>query len=101
MADESLGRHLVRGVVGFGALAGAVALVPVIGFASLVLVLVLVLAPVGLVALRGCPACWFMGLAQTLSRGRLERSCEGGVCELTVAARPADPGAVCRDSPLR
>ncbi|QKG20391.1 hypothetical protein [Actinomadura verrucosospora] len=83
MSGEPLGRHLVRGAVGFGALAGAVALVPVIGLAGLLL------APVGLVALRGCPACWFMGLAETLSRGRLERSCEDGVCEVSVAARPA------------
>ncbi|MBO2457162.1 hypothetical protein [Actinomadura violacea] len=80
--NGELGRHLARGAVGFGALAGAVALVPVVGLAGLVL------APVGLVALRGCPACWFMGLAQALSRGRLERSCEDGVCELSVAARP-------------
>ncbi|MEU6748238.1 hypothetical protein ABZ914_18645 [Spirillospora sp. NPDC046719] len=77
MSGEPLGRHLVRGAVGFGALAGAVALVPLIGIAGLVL------APVGLVALRGCPACWFMGLAEALSRGRLERTCEDGVCELT------------------
>ncbi|WP_433152242.1 hypothetical protein ACQPZ8_17005 [Actinomadura nitritigenes] len=80
MAGEPLGRHLLRGAVGFGALAGAFALVPLIGIAGLVL------APVGLVALRGCPACWFMGLAETLSRGRLERTCEDGVCELRTPA---------------
>ncbi|MDL4821151.1 hypothetical protein [Actinomadura opuntiae] len=34
MTGESLGRHLVRGAVGFGALAGAVALVPVVGLAA-------------------------------------------------------------------
>ncbi|WP_202124804.1 hypothetical protein [Actinomadura physcomitrii] len=49
----------------------------------------LLLAPVGLVALRGCPSCWFMALAETLSRGRLERSCADGVCGVSVAARPA------------
>ena len=37
MAGEPLGRHLVRGAVGFGALAGAIALVPLIGVAGLVL----------------------------------------------------------------
>ncbi|MEU9017854.1 hypothetical protein [Actinomadura sp. NPDC048394] len=110
MTDESLGRHLLRGAVGFGALAGAVALVPLVGPVGLLL------APVGLVALRGCPSCWFMGLAETLSRGRLERSCEDGVCELSVAARPvaemsehrptlagadiSDLGVVRRDAPL-
>jgi hypothetical protein len=77
-ASASLGRHLVRGAVGFGALAGAVALVPVVGIAALVL------APVGLFALRGCPTCWVMGLAQTLSRGRLERTCVDGVCAVNA-----------------
>jgi hypothetical protein len=35
----------------------------------------LLLAPVGLVALRGCPMCWTVGLMQTISAGRLRRSC--------------------------
>jgi hypothetical protein len=80
-ASTSLTRHLVRGAIGFGALAGAVALLPVIGPASLMLV------PVALIALRGCPTCWFVGLVETLSRGRLERSCESGRCELRSPQR--------------
>ncbi|MFI6326436.1 hypothetical protein ACIBG8_53570 [Nonomuraea sp. NPDC050556] len=76
-ASASLTRHLVRGVVGFGALAGALALLPVVGPLSLLL------APVGVLALRGCPTCWAIGLAQTLSMGRLRRECVDGVCELT------------------
>ncbi|HEY1175744.1 MAG TPA: hypothetical protein VGF17_06275 [Phytomonospora sp.] len=78
-ASKTLTRHLVRGVAGLGSLAASVALLPVVGPWSLLL------APVGLLALRGCPTCWAIGLAQTLSRGRLERSCEDGHCELKVA----------------
>ncbi|MFE0424820.1 hypothetical protein [Streptomyces sp. NPDC058953] len=75
-------RHLVRGAAGFGALAGSVLLLPVVGLWSLLL------APPGLLALRGCPLCWTVGLVQTLSRGRLRRRCgDDGRCELTVAEK--------------
>ncbi|MFF0451608.1 hypothetical protein ACFYT4_35540 [Streptomyces sp. NPDC004609] len=81
-ASSSLPRHLARGATGFGALAGAFLLFPVIGAFSLLL------APAGLLALRGCPMCWLIGLAQTVSRGRLRRSCtDEGRCELTVPPR--------------
>ncbi|MFD3510761.1 hypothetical protein [Nocardia sp. NPDC058666] len=77
-ASKSMVEHLVRGGVGFGALIGAVVLIPVVGAVSLLLL------PVGFVALRGCPMCWAIGLVQTLSRGRLQRSCADGQCTLTV-----------------
>ncbi|MET8797159.1 hypothetical protein ABZV91_12045 [Nocardia sp. NPDC004568] len=77
----SAAEHVMRGVVGFGALIGSVALIPVIGPIALLLL------PVGLFALRGCPMCWTIGLVQTLSRGRLQRSCEDGRCTLAVAER--------------
>jgi hypothetical protein len=80
-ASTSLPRHLVRGAVGLGSLIGSVALVPVFGPGSLLL------APVGLLALRGCPTCWAIGLMQTISMGRLRRSCANGRCELTVVDR--------------
>lgn len=80
-ASTSLPRHLVRGVIGFGSLIGAFALIPILGPVSLLLL------PVGVLALRGCPMCWTIGLMQTVSRGRLQRSCEGGSCKLTVADR--------------
>ncbi|MER6300790.1 hypothetical protein ABT247_14645 [Kitasatospora sp. NPDC001539] len=80
-SSRSLPEHIVRGVVGFGSLIGSVALVPVIGPISLVLL------PVGLVAMRGCPTCWAIGLMQTVSRGRLQRSCRNGACKLSVAGR--------------
>ncbi|MEU6863285.1 hypothetical protein ABZ924_08440 [Streptomyces sp. NPDC046876] len=78
-ASASVPRHLARGALGFGALAGSLALLPFVGPASLLL------APVGLVALRGCPMCWAIGLAETVSAGRLRRSCTDGRCELTRA----------------
>lgn len=79
-ASTSLPRHLIRGAVGFGALVGSIALIPLVGFLSLLL------APVGLLALRGCPTCWTIGLIQTISRGRLERTCVDGQCTLTPAS---------------
>ncbi|MFH9570287.1 hypothetical protein ACH4MG_07045 [Streptomyces sp. NPDC017454] len=89
-ASPSLPRHLVRGVIGFGGVIGSVAFVPTVGPISLLLL------PVGVVALRGCPMCWAIGLAQTISRGRLRRTCEDGRCKATVTDRdredrPAEP----------
>lgn len=78
-ASTSLPRHLIRGAIGFGGVIGAFALVPVIGPVSLLLL------PIGVLALRGCPMCWTVGLIQTISRGRLERSCTNGQCHLTTA----------------
>lgn len=80
-AGKSVPVHLARGIIGFGLLAGSVALIPILGLFSLLLL------PMGVVALRGCPACWAIGLAQTISRGRLERSCADGHCRLN--SRPA------------
>jgi len=77
----SLGGHLLRGVVGFGAIVGSVALIPWLGPVSLVML------PLGLLALRGCPTCWLVSLRATLSAGRLERHCVDGRCELRPASR--------------
>lgn len=85
-ASSSVPRHLARGALGFGLVIGAVALVPVAGPVSLLA------APLALVAFRGCPTCWAVGLAQTISRGRLERRCADGVCTLAKAhPHPAAP----------
>ncbi|MFD4240460.1 hypothetical protein ACFWP3_02420 [Streptomyces sp. NPDC058525] len=88
-ASSSLPRHLARGALGFGALTGSVLLIPAVGPAGLLL------APLGLLALRGCPLCWTIGLLQTISRGRLRRSCVDGRCELSVAGhvQPPEQGA--------
>ncbi|MER5809368.1 hypothetical protein ABT143_14430 [Streptomyces sp. NPDC002033] len=78
-AGATVPRHLARGALGFGALIGSLALLPVTGPASLLL------APAGLLALRGCPMCWTIGLVETISAGRLRRSCADGSCELRRA----------------
>ncbi|WP_410786929.1 hypothetical protein [Kribbella sp. C-35] len=80
-ASTSLPRHLVRGVIGFGSLIAAFALLPSVGPASLLLL------PVTLLAFRGCPTCWVIGLIETISRGRLQRDCVDGQC--TLASRPS------------
>ncbi|ROQ93875.1 hypothetical protein EDE04_0281 [Streptomyces sp. 2132.2] len=76
-ASTSVPRHLARGAIGLGLIIGSIASVPALGPVSLVA------APLALVAFRGCPTCWLVGLAQTISRGRLERRCADGVCTLT------------------
>ncbi|MFF8378301.1 hypothetical protein ACF07V_19495 [Streptomyces sp. NPDC015661] len=85
-ASKSVPRHLARGVIGFGLIIGSLALLPVAGPA------VLLAAPLSLVAFKGCPTCWMVGLAQTISRGRLERQCVDGVCTLTKAHPAAKHG---------
>ncbi|MFF8883621.1 hypothetical protein [Streptomyces flaveolus] len=79
-ASKSVPRHLARGAIGFGLVIGSIALVPVAGPATLLA------APLALIAFRGCPTCWMVGLAQTVSRGRLERRCADGVCTLAKAS---------------
>lgn len=78
-ASRSVPRHLARGAIGFGLIIGSIALVPVAGPATLLA------APLALIAFRGCPTCWMVGLAQTISRGRLERQCVDGACTLVKA----------------
>lgn len=81
LGSASLPRHLLRGALGFGALIGAFALIPVFGPAALLL------APIGLLVLRGCPMCWIVGLTATVSAGRLRRECVDGRCELVPTGR--------------
>jgi hypothetical protein len=76
LASTSIACHLVRGAIGFGLIGSALALLPGIGPAALLL------APPGIVALRGCPTCWIVGLIQTISAGRLERTCTDTGCTL-------------------
>jgi hypothetical protein len=51
--------HIVRGLIGIGALAAAV--VAPSPYLSLVAI------PVALVAFRGCPMCWTFGLVETVA----------------------------------
>jgi hypothetical protein len=82
LANTSLVRHLARGAIGFGLIGVALALTASVGPAALLL------APAGLIALRGCPACWIAGLIETASAGRLERSCRS--CSSGAALRQAE-----------
>jgi hypothetical protein len=75
-ARPSVARHLARGAIGFGLIGAALALAPVAGPVSLLL------APCGMVALRGCPTCWIVGLVEVISAGRLQRDCEESGCTL-------------------
>ena len=76
-ASRSIAVHLLRGAVGFGALAAAMLLAashPVWSLAAL---------PAAFVALRGCPTCWTVGLVQTIAarvRGKGAPACPDGSC---------------------
>ena len=63
-ASATVPRHILRGVVGLLALAGAVIGAGTLGPAALLLL------AVTLVAWRGCPACWLLGLIETRERCR-------------------------------
>ena len=77
-ASRGIIEHLLRGTLGFGALAGAL-----LSMASQPW-LAVALAAVALFALRGCPLCWLVGLVETVGarlRGRAAQSrCAGGAC---------------------
>ncbi|WP_437826603.1 hypothetical protein [Sorangium sp. So ce1153] len=85
LASRSLVEHLARGVLGFGAVAASALLAPASRWASLALL------PVALVALRGCPMCWALGLIQTvMARARGERpegACRGARCAAALDER--------------
>jgi hypothetical protein len=77
-ASKSLAAHLARGAIGLVALAAAAFPARVSLWAPVALL------PVALVALRGCPMCWTVGLIQTIAaRARGERPrgpCDDGGC---------------------
>jgi hypothetical protein len=75
-ANAPIARHLIRGAIGFGLIGSAFALTSTAGPAALLL------AAPGMLALRGCPTCWLVGLIQKISAGRLQRSCTDGRCTL-------------------
>jgi hypothetical protein len=81
LASSSVARHLARGAIGFGLIGSALALTASVGPAALLL------APLGMVALRGCPTCWIAGLIQTISSGRLQRTCTERSCTLQPSDR--------------
>ncbi len=63
---KTLLAHILRGVIGFGALALAILLARNADTSAHASV---TLAIVALIALRGCPVCWAIGLFETV-RGK-------------------------------
>ena len=70
-ASRTLTEHLVRGVLGLVLVVAALALAASTPWA-------LVLAVPGVLAWRGCPTCWALGLSATLARRR--STCVDGSC---------------------
>jgi hypothetical protein len=79
-ASNTITEHVIRGVIGIAAFVGFSLLAP--SHATLALPLI----PVALIALRGCPMCWTMGLISTISaklRGRSSAGlCTDGSCAI-------------------
>ena len=77
-ASKSLFEHLLRGLLGAGLVALGIAFSSAHPWAALVAF------PAALVALRGCPTCWTVGLIQVLAaklQGReVSASCVDGSC---------------------
>jgi hypothetical protein len=69
LASGSIAEHVLRGAVGLVAAAVAIVLVKVVGPVSLLLLGVTV------IAWRGCPTCWAVGLFGTLADSRARRGC--------------------------
>jgi len=76
--SKTVTAHLARGAIGFAALGGAIVLGPSHPWA------VIVALPIALLALRGCPMCWTLGLVQAVHarlRGRpSDAACTDGRC---------------------
>jgi hypothetical protein len=76
--SRSLVEHFARGAIFLAALVASVLVARVSLWAPVALL------PVALVALRGCPMCWTVGLIQTIAaRARGERPrgpCDDGGC---------------------
>lgn len=77
--SRNLRIHLARGAVGLGALAASVA------WGEQWPWLLVLALPVALIALRGCPLCWTVGLIETVVsrlQGRTSDACRDGSCAL-------------------
>ncbi len=83
-ASKSVAEHVVRGVVGIGAFVASGRL------AATEPIIALLLVPVALVALRGCPTCWTVGLVQTIVASARGRTAQGACADGACAARSRD-----------
>ena len=75
-ASDTLAEHLLRGAVGLALVVAGLVLAGDHPWALLGL-------PLAVLAWRGCPTCWTLGLAQTMTRGRV-----GGACPLPEDRAP-------------
>ena len=69
LASSSVSEHLLRGVAGLVVGVLAISLVAVVGPVALLLLALTV------VAWRGCPTCWTVGLVGTMADARARRGC--------------------------
>ena len=72
-ASKSILEHLARGAVGVGSLIGSSVMFATHPAAALGLV------ALGMIALRGCPMCWTMGLIETIA-ARMRGQPTDGMC---------------------
>jgi hypothetical protein len=61
-ASRTITEHLLRGAAGIGLFVASAALLPTHPL------LALLALPLALLALRGCPMCWTMGLIETIAK---------------------------------
>lgn len=94
-ASKTLIEHLVRGAIGVSALVFGLYI------ASSALWLAMLTLPVAIVAFRGCPTCWIVGLGQTIAARAQGKAapgaCVDGSCARTRASvsDEADPRRGC------
>ena len=86
LGSRNIPVHLLRGLIGLGALAVALMYSSVLGWWTL--------APlaVALVSFRGCPMCWTVGLIETVLERKSPATCIDGSCaevKSDAAAKPA------------
>ena len=73
-ASRSLTEHIARGLVGLSCVVATVV------YSTTLPWLAFVLLPLALLSFRGCPMCWTIGLAETVSaRLRGKRKADGCV----------------------
>ena len=95
--SRNLSIHLARGAVGASALTASVAWGEHLSW------LLALTLPVALIALRGCPMCWTVGLFETVLaklQGRTSDACADGSCAIAGLAT-APRGARGAISPKR
>lgn len=81
-ASKTISGHLARGAVGIATLAFALSEAPAYPW------LPLAALPIALIAFRGCPTCWILGLVQTIA-AKLQGKSTEGMCVDGSCALPA------------